>query len=192
LQCKYWYKWNDVADVKLYYLLVQTLLGSISALIVTASPTQNHARGEGTSRISFFAEGTGIPEMKTILGGFVIRGFLGLRTLVTKASSLIFSVAAGLMIGTQGPLVHIGCAVANIVSRLFDKYNYNAAKRRELLSAGCAAGVSVAFGAPIGGVLFSLEEVSFYFPLKTLWRSLFCAVYSTKYLVDCRCNGQGF
>jgi chloride channel 3/4/5 len=28
----------------------------------------------------------------------------------------------------------------------------------------------VAFGAPIGGVLFSLEEVSYYFPPKVMWR----------------------
>uniref|UniRef100_A0A8C4V1R5 Chloride channel protein n=1 Tax=Falco tinnunculus TaxID=100819 RepID=A0A8C4V1R5_FALTI len=46
----------------------------------------------------------------------------------------------------------------------------------EVLSAAAAAGVSVAFGAPIGGVLFSLEEVSYYFPLKTLWRSFFAAL----------------
>jgi len=59
------------------------------------------------------------------------------------------------------------------------------------LSAACAAGVSVsrlmlpvvvaklstqvAFGAPIGGVLFSLEEVSYYFPPKVMWRSFWCA-----------------
>jgi chloride channel 3/4/5 len=46
----------------------------------------------------------------------------------------------------------------------------------QILSASAAAGISVAFGAPIGGVLFSLEEASYYFPLKTLWRSFFCAM----------------
>lgn len=64
----------------------------------------------------------------------------------------------------------------NILAYLFPKYGRNEAKKREILSAAAAAGVSVAFGAPIGGVLFSLEEVSYYFPLKTLWRSFFCAL----------------
>jgi chloride channel 3/4/5 len=44
-------------------------------------------------------------------------------------------------------------------------------KRREILSAASAAGVAVAFGAPIGGVLFSLEEVSYFFPAKVMWRT---------------------
>ena len=49
--------------------------------------------------------------------------------------------------------------LGNIFSYLFPKYGRNEAKKREILSAAAAAGVSVAFGAPIGGVLFSLEEV---------------------------------
>lgn len=37
----------------------------------------------------------------------------------------------------------------------------------------------VAFGAPVGGVLFSLEEVSYYFPPKVMWRSFWCAAVAT-------------
>jgi len=70
----------------------------------------------------------------------------------------------------------VACCLGNIFSYLFPKYGRNEAKKREILSAASAAGVSVAFGAPIGGVLFSLEEVSYYFPLKTMWRSFFCAM----------------
>ncbi|KAF9976413.1 hypothetical protein BGZ73_008615 [Actinomortierella ambigua] len=129
-------------------------------------------------KIAYFGAGSGIPEVKTILGGFVIRGFLGFRTLMIKLIGLPLMVASGLNMGKQGPLVHIACCVANIVCRIFDKYNRNDGKRREILSAAAASGVAVAFGAPIGGVLFSLEEVSYYFPSKTMWRSYFCALIS--------------
>lgn len=96
----------------------------------------------------------------------------------------MLAVSAGLSLGKEGPMVHIACCVGesslvvfswftqhlifhqcvsllgNILSYLFPKYGRNEAKKREILSAAAAAGVSVAFGAPIGGVLFSLEEVS--------------------------------
>ena len=72
--------------------------------------------------------------------------------------------------------MHICCCIGNVVCRFSRKYNKNEGKRREILSASSAAGVAVAFGAPIGGVLFSLEEVSYYFPSKTMWRSFFCAL----------------
>jgi len=50
------------------------------------------------------------------------------------------------------------------------------ARKREVLSAAAAAGISVAFGSPIGGVLFSLEQLSYYFPDKTMWQSFVCAM----------------
>ncbi|KAK7739613.1 chloride channel [Diaporthe eres] len=49
-------------------------------------------------------------------------------------------------------------------------------RKREVLSAAAASGISVAFGAPIGGVLFSLEQISYYFPDKTMWKSFVCAM----------------
>lgn len=57
-------------------------------------------------------------------------------------------------LGKEGPMVHLACCIGNIFSYLFPKYGSNEAKKREILSASAAAGVSVAFGAPIGGVLF--------------------------------------
>ncbi|EHB09470.1 H(+)/Cl(-) exchange transporter 5 [Heterocephalus glaber] len=123
-----------------------------------------------------YACGSGIPEIKTILSGFIIRGYLGKWTLVIKTITLVLAVSSGLSLGKEGPLVHVACCCGNILCHCFNKYRKNEAKRREVLSAAAAAGVSVAFGAPIGGVLFSLEEVSYYFPLKTLWRSFFAAL----------------
>ncbi|KAL0956550.1 hypothetical protein HGRIS_002688 [Hohenbuehelia grisea] len=127
-------------------------------------------------KVLYYAAGSGIPEIKTILSGFVIHGYLGGRTLFTKSLGLALSVASGLSLGKEGPFVHIASCVGNIVSRFHSKYENNEAKRREILSAACAAGVAVAFGAPIGGTLFSLEEVSYFFPPKVMWRSFFCAM----------------
>lgn len=53
------------------------------------------------------------------------------------------------------------------------------AEMREILTASSAAGVAVAFGSPIGGVLFALEEMTTHFPNRTMWKSFFCAMIAT-------------
>ena len=134
---------------------------------------------EATQRppmVYYPAAGSGVAEVKVILSGFVLHGYLGVQTLVFKTLGLILSVASGLSIGKEGPYVHVATCVGNIACRIFSKYRQNDGKRREVLSASAAAGVAVAFGAPIGGVLFSLEEVSYYFPPKTLFRTFFCCI----------------
>ncbi len=111
-----------------------------------------------------------------------MKGFLGFWTLIIKSIALPLAIASGLSVGKEGPSVHYAVCTGNVISRMFDKYKRNAAKTREILSACAAAGVAVAFGSPIGGVLFSLEEMSSYFPLKTMWRSYFCALVGTAVL----------
>nr|XP_036584710.1 voltage gated chloride channel [Colletotrichum truncatum]KAF6794360.1 voltage gated chloride channel [Colletotrichum truncatum] len=126
--------------------------------------------------VYYSAAGSGVAEVRVILSGFVLHGFLGLKTLGIKSAALILSVASGLSLGKEGPYVHIATCIGNIACRLFSKYDQNDAKRREVLSAAAAAGVAVAFGAPLGGVLFGLEEVSYFFPAKTLFRTFFCCI----------------
>ena len=128
--------------------------------------------------VYFSAAGSGVAEVKVILSGFVLHGYLGAKTLIIKTLALVLSAASGLSIGKEGPFVHIATCVGNVACRMFSKYNHNDGKRREVLSASAASGVAVAFGAPIGGVLFSLEEVSYYFPPKTLFRTFFCCIAS--------------
>lgn len=50
--------------------------------------------------------------------------------------------------------------------------------RRNFVSAGAAAGVASAFGAPIGGLLFSMEEVSSFWTLTLSWQIFFCCMVS--------------
>jgi chloride channel 3/4/5 len=126
--------------------------------------------------VYYSAAGSGVAEIKVIVSGFVLHGYLGLKTLTVKMLALVLSVASGLSVGKEGPFVHIATCVGNISCRLFAKYYRNDMKRREALSAAAASGVAVAFGAPIAGVLFSLEEISYYFPPKTLFRTFFCCI----------------
>ncbi|KAK8031151.1 chloride channel [Apiospora arundinis] len=126
--------------------------------------------------VYYSAAGSGVAEVRVILSGFVLHGFLGFKTLVIKSAGLVLSVASGLSLGKEGPYVHIATCIGNIACRMFSKYDRNDGKRREVLSAAAAAGVVVAFGAPLGGVLFGLEEVAYFFPAKTLFRTFFCCI----------------
>lgn len=137
---------------------------------------QAEPKPENPPMVYYSAAGSGVAEVRVILSGFVLHGFLGARTLIVKMVALILSVASGMSLGKEGPYVHMAACVGNILCRIFSKYDRNDGKRREVISAAAAAGVAVAFGAPLGGVLFGLEEVSYFFPAKTLFRTFFCCI----------------
>ncbi|ORE11226.1 hypothetical protein BCV72DRAFT_220089 [Rhizopus microsporus var. microsporus] len=171
--CADWTDWSefvnlgpDVYIVKwLFYILWATTFATLCAYLVkTLAP---------------YAAGSGISEIKCIIAGFVMKGFLGGWTLVMKSVGLTMSVASNLSIGKEGPSVHMACCVGNVISRCFKKFRTSKAEMREILTASSAAGVAVAFGSPIGGVLFALEEMSNAFPNRTMWKSFFCAMIAT-------------
>jgi len=174
--CEYWTNWSeplslgrDAFVVKwIFYIAWATCFAGTCAFLV--------------KHFAPYAAGSGISEIKCILAGFVMKGFLGGWTLVMKSVGLALAVASNLSIGKEGPSVHMACCVGHVISRMFANYRANKAKTREILSASSAAGVAVAFGSPIGGVIFSLEEMSANFPNKTMLRSFFCALIATMVL----------
>ncbi|KAK6052364.1 hypothetical protein COOONC_10132 [Cooperia oncophora] len=105
------------------------------------------------------AIGSGIPEMKTVLRGVILKEYLSIRTLVSKVIGLTLSLGTGLPIGREGPFVHIASVVANQLNRFLTRTSgvfQNESRANELLAAGCAVGVACTFSAPVGGKFSSL------------------------------------
>lgn len=136
------------------------------------------------------ASGSGIPEVKTLLNGFVMPDVFTMRTLSIKVPALVLAVASGMALGHEGPMVHVAVCWAHMLTQ-FSAHFQNADRSRELVSAAVAAGVSSAFGTPVGGVLFSLEEVSSHFPSKTLLRAFIASVVATLLLSVSNLTGTG-
>lgn len=116
------------------------------------------------------AAGSGIPEVKSYLNGVDAPSILAPSTLFVKIFGSIFGVSAGFVVGKEGPMVHTGACIANLLgqggSRKYRltwpwlRYFKNDRDRRDLITCGAAAGVAAAFRAPVGGVLFALEEAA--------------------------------
>jgi H+/Cl- antiporter ClcA len=155
------------------FLLFQTVFAGIASLFVWLEPV---------------AGGSGIPEIKCFLNGIDLPRIVRVKTLLCKVIGVTFSVAAGLPVGKEGPMVHSGAVVAAGISQgktsfwgidtSFSKFSdfRNDREKRDFVACGAAAGVASAFGAPIGGVLFSLEEGASYWSTKLTWRAFFCAM----------------
>ncbi|GFR83380.1 chloride channel protein [Elysia marginata] len=132
-----------------------------------------------THLVSPQAIGSGIPEMKTILRGVVLKEYLTFKTLIAKVVGLCSSLGSTLPFGKEGPFVHVASIVATLLSKAIGSFRgiyENESRRSEMLAAACAVGVAGTFAAPIGGVLFSIEVTATYFAVRNYWRGFFSAV----------------
>eukprot|EP01096_Ripella_sp_DP13-Kostka_P012283 TRINITY_DN509_c0_g1_i8.p1 TRINITY_DN509_c0_g1~~TRINITY_DN509_c0_g1_i8.p1 ORF type:complete len:779 (+),score=347.52 TRINITY_DN509_c0_g1_i8:298-2634(+) len=177
--CDAWHNWAKIVHLEtneivayivnwFFYVVISIIYAGLSAFMV-----KNLIR---------WAAGSGIPEVKVILGGFVIKMFNSWQSLIVKVTCLILSAASGLNLGKEGPMIHVASATAEVISSLFPKYALNEVKKREILAAASGVGITVAFGAPLGGVLISLEELSYYFPHHIMLSALFCSTIAASVL----------
>ncbi|GJC95281.1 voltage-gated chloride channel [Colletotrichum higginsianum] len=122
-KCAGWTPWAKVLGISstggkwfieyFFFLILSVILASAAAILV--------------KEYGMYAKHSGIPEIKTVLGGFIIRRFLGSWTLITKSLGLCLAVGSGMWLGKEGPLVHVACCCANLFIKLFKNVNENEA-----------------------------------------------------------------
>ncbi|KRX26471.1 Chloride channel protein 2 [Trichinella nelsoni] len=127
------------------------------------------------------AAGSGIPEMKTLLRGVVLKEYLTFRTFIVKVIGLTMALSSSLPLGKEGPFVHIASHLATLLSKwtiFMPHAQEDSYLNKEILAAACAVGVASTYGAPVGGVLFSIEVTSVFFPLRNYWRCFLASLCS--------------
>ncbi|NXY91314.1 CLCKB protein, partial [Alcedo cyanopectus] len=147
----------------------------------TMYPTALAAFSTGFSQsITPHSGGSGIPELKTILTGVVLEDYLAIQNFGAKVVGLTCTLACGstVFLGKVGPFVHLSAMAAAYLGKMRTSVTgeyENKFKQNEMLVAAQAVGVATVFGAPISGVLFSIEVMSSHFAVRDYWRGFFAA-----------------
>ena len=77
-----------------------------------------------------------------------------LRATLLKPISAAISIGTGYPFGVEGPIIATGAALGSVLGQAV---SVSKDRRRVLLAAGAAAGMSATFGAPVASVLLTLE-----------------------------------
>ncbi len=98
--------------------------------------------------------GSGIPQVKSELEGNESQ--LWWRVIIAKFTGCALAIGGGLALGREGPSVQLGAMVGKGVARAGQRL---LPEERLLITCGAGAGLSAAFGAPLAGAIFALEEL---------------------------------
>lgn len=146
---------------------------------------------------------SGIPGVIAFLNGCDLRGGLGRKVLISKVFGTICAVSAGLCVGPEGPMIHIGTILGLMVVRkgirpflrwggpgmkALEEEIARAPLRNEIQAGamGAGAGIAGAFSAPLAGTMFVVEEASSYFSKKMFFHTFVTCVFAaaTAMIVD--------
>ena len=98
--------------------------------------------------------GSGIPQIEGELKGLENQNWR--KVLIAKFAGCVLAIGGGLALGREGPSIQLGGMIGKGFAR---RKNALLTEERMLMSCGAGAGLAAAFGAPLAGVLFALEEL---------------------------------
>lgn len=135
-------------------VLLVALCTVLAVLIVRRVPPL--AKGSGIQHVEAVSRGEAKPPGVNLVPARFIGGLL--------------AIGSGLVLGREGPTVHMGAAIGAEAGRRARLTEPDVAM---LQTSTAGAGLAVAFNAPIAGALFVCEEVTHSFRLRTVLPTLF-------------------
>ena len=115
--------------------------------------------------------GSGIPQVKGELEGKIKTNWISV--IIAKFVGGVMAIGAGLSLGREGPSIQLGAMVGKGFSRLSGRFR---SEERLLMTCGAGAGLAAAFGAPLAGVVFALEELHKNFSTEILLSTMAAAI----------------
>ena len=98
--------------------------------------------------------GSGIPQLEGEMRGLIDMNWW--KVIASKFCGCVLSIGGGLALGREGPCVQLGAMVGKGFARTGRRL---LTEERLLITCGAGAGLSAAFGAPLAGAIFALEEL---------------------------------
>lgn len=102
--------------------------------------------------------GSGVPQIEAVLLGehHMNAG----QVLWRKFVGGLLAICLGLFLGREGPCIQMGACIGQLLG---EHFTISEKEKRFLLECGVAAGLAAAFSAPLAGVIFLMEEITFSF-----------------------------
>jgi len=116
-------------------------------------------------RFAPYARGSGIPqvmasiELATPKYNDKVNRLLSLRIMLVKILSSLVMALGGGAIGREGPTIQVAGSVFRKVNEWLPTW-WPKISKRNMIMTGAAAGLAAAFNTPLGGIVFTVEELT--------------------------------
>ncbi len=112
-----------------------------------------------------YSRGSGIPQVMAAIElekpnrNSSVNKLLGFPVIIVKVISSTIFVIGGGVIGREGPTIQIAGSIFRKINGILPHW-WPKNSGRNMIMTGAAAGLAAAFNAPLGGIMFAIEELA--------------------------------